>query len=160
VVTLHRAANVDVPESLAELLSTLATVADELPVVFPMHPRTRERVRQHGLTGLLQGIQVVEPLGYLELIGLVDQAALVLTDSGGLQVETTVLEVPCLTIRNTTEWKETIEQGTNHLVPPRRDAILEAARRVSRNGRSAPVGPRPEGWDGEAGRRVLEALAC
>lgn len=160
VATLHRAANVDVAASLAELLEALATVARELPVVFPMHPRTRERVRQHGLTSLLEGIQVVEPLGYLELIGLVEGAALVLTDSGGLQVETTVLGVPCLTIRQTTEWTETIDQGTNHLVPPRRDAILEAASRVRRNGRSSPAPDRPEGWDGGAGRRILEALAC
>lgn len=159
VVTLHRPSNVDRPETLAELLHAFAAMAREMPVVFPMHPRTRERVREHGFTPLLEGIRVVDPLGYLELIGLVDSAALVLTDSGGLQVETTILGVPCLTIRDTTEWTETLEQGTNHLVPPERNAILGVAREVSRNGRPTPPRDFPEGWDGFAGRRVLEALA-
>jgi UDP-N-acetylglucosamine 2-epimerase (non-hydrolysing) len=100
---------------------------------------------------------VIEPVGYLELIGLVEQSSLVLTDSGGLQVETTVLGVPCLTLRPTTEWVETLDQGTNRLVLPEQELMVEAARIAI----AEPPGsrPRPEGWDGTAGARVLEALA-
>jgi UDP-N-acetylglucosamine 2-epimerase (non-hydrolysing) len=156
VVTLHRAANVDSPDTLGELLQAIGDVSHRLPVVFPMHPRTRARMDQFGFARMLNGVRVTEPLGYLELIGLVEGAGLVLTDSGGLQVETTVLGVPCLTLRNATEWAETLDQGTNQLVPPSRSAILEAVERVAQQG--PVVHRRPEGWDGHAGLRVVEAL--
>lgn len=159
VTTLHRAGNVDVRETLAELLGALADLAARMPVLFPVHPRTRNRIREFGLEELARPIRLLDPLGYLELIGLVDEAALVLTDSGGLQAETTVLGVPCLTARTTTEWTETLTEGTNRLVPPSRSALGDAVRDVLAHAGSR-ASRRPDGWDGLAGARVLAAIAA
>ena len=155
-VTLHRPSNVDHPAVLGGLLDGLATIARQMPVVFAVHPRTRQRMTEHALDARAGTVQLREPLGYLETIGLVESAALVITDSGGLQEETTVLGVPCLTARPNTERPVTITEGTNRLIGSTAAEVIagfEAARK------SAPTGPRrPEGWDGKAGRRVLESL--
>jgi UDP-N-acetylglucosamine 2-epimerase (non-hydrolysing) len=128
----------------------LTAVATERLVVFPAHPRTRERLRALGLS--LPGVRVIDALGYLEMLALVDAAHAVITDSGGLQEETTVLGVPCLTVRETTERPVTVSEGTNRMVrdPAELPALVRAAKRSP--GRS------PEGWDGRAGERVVAAL--
>jgi len=158
-VTLHRPSNVDVPETLAELLGSLEELGRKMPVVFAVHPRTRRRIGEFGL-GVGNGtVRMVDPLGYLETVGLVERSTLVLTDSGGLQEETTVLGIPCLTARSTTERPVTITEGTNRLVASTRRAIGEVVDAVLTARRSGAFRPgRPEGWDGEAGGRVVEAL--
>jgi UDP-N-acetylglucosamine 2-epimerase (non-hydrolysing) len=156
--TFHRAGNVDDPHTLAELAGALSDLAARMPVIFPVHPRTRGRLEAFGLLGALGQARLVEPLGYLETIGLVERAAVVLTDSGGLQVETTVLGVPCLTARTTTEWTETVSAGTNRLVAPRRGAILEALDQALA-ARRAAAPPRPPLWDGASGDRIVRLLA-
>ncbi len=151
VVTLHRPSNVDDPHRLAALAEALVAVAADHQVVFPAHPRTQERLRAGKIP--LPGVTVIGPLGYLEMLALVDAAHAVITDSGGLQEETTVLGVPCFTVRTTTERPVTVREGTNVMVrsPSEIPSGVRAARR-----RSNPV--RPEGWDGRAGERVVDAL--
>jgi UDP-N-acetylglucosamine 2-epimerase (non-hydrolysing) len=151
VVTLHRPSNVDDPIRLAAIASVLREVAEDRSVVFPMHPRTAQRFRDAGLA--LGAVRVLEPIGYHEMLDLVDGAFAVVTDSGGMQEETTVLGIPCLTLRENTERPITIREGTNRLVPDPRD-IPEALR--SMNGRRSPR--TPEGWDGKAGERIVSAL--
>ena len=154
LVTLHRPSNVDDPEQLAEILAALDEIACDLPLLLPAHPRTRQRFEDFGAR--LERVEVVDPVGYIEMQSLQSTAALVLTDSGGIQEETTVLGVPCLTLRGTTERPLTIECGTNVLVPVRsRAAILEAYRAV-RGRRYEPM--RPEGWDGAAAVRLADEL--
>jgi UDP-N-acetylglucosamine 2-epimerase (non-hydrolysing) len=158
-VTLHRPSNVDSRETLAELLAALADLAREMPVIFPIHPRTRSRIAEFGLADLATGVRLVEPLGYLETVSLVERSALVLTDSGGLQEETTVLGVPCITARPNTERPVTVTQGTNRLVASTRTAVQQAIREVlspSTNGKTPR--PCPELWDGQAGVRVVQAI--
>lgn len=154
VVTLHRAANVDEPERLAELLGTLEVIACREPLYFPVHPRTRVRMESLGLS-VSERIHLLDPLGYVEFLGLVAGSAVVLTDSGGIQEETTVLGVPCLTLRDNTERPATVEQGTNVLAGTRRESILGAwaGMRWDR-----VPGVLPEGWDGRAAGRVVGAL--
>jgi len=161
VVTLHRPSNVDDPAQLRIILRALATVAERRHVVFPMHPRTRKCIQSAGLEGVADGIVIVEPLGYTEIVGLVDGAAAVLTDSGGLQEETTVLGVPCVTLRAQTERPITVTQGTNRMAawPPSHESILDDIAKAMAQGR-LPVGDRaPEGWDGHAATRIVDALA-
>jgi UDP-N-acetylglucosamine 2-epimerase (non-hydrolysing) len=132
-----------------------------MPVVFAVHPRTRERIARYGVEDTAPSVRLLNPLGYLETIALADAAAMVITDSGGLQEETTVLGVPCLTVRDTTERPVTVTEGTNRLVRSTRAALGEAVEAVEadrRNGRYAPR--RPELWDGRAGERVIAALAA
>lgn len=157
VSTLHRPSNVDDPAALRAVLEALARIAGTLPVVLPIHPRTRRNAETLGLTSLLAHCQVLEPLGYLEMLSLTDGAAAVLTDSGGLQEETTVLGVPCVTLREQTERPVTITEGTNRLAPwPLTPDGVEAAFAAAR---AAPAnGARPEGWDGRAAERVVAAL--
>jgi len=158
-VTLHRPSNVDSREVLAELLSGLAEVAKRMPVVFPIHPRTRQRIADFGLGGMLGDIRLFDPLGYIETVSLVDQAALVLTDSGGLQEETTMLGVPCLTMRPNTERPVTVTEGTNRLIASSRAAMVAAFEAVMDQRRDGGYRPgSPEGWDGRAGERVIAAL--
>jgi UDP-N-acetylglucosamine 2-epimerase (non-hydrolysing) len=170
VVSLHRPSNVDNPASLTTILGGFAAIAERMPVVFPLHPRTRRNLEAFGLTGLLAPLRTTEPLGYLDMLSLVDGAAACLTDSGGLQGETTVLGVPCVTLRKQTEWPATLEQGTNHLVPwPMTvEGIVEAFEDAVRQERS-PVGARIgaghappvlEGWDGRAAERVVQAMVA
>jgi UDP-N-acetylglucosamine 2-epimerase (non-hydrolysing) len=152
LVTLHRPENVDDPRVLAGLLDTLGQIATELPLVLPAHPRLLQRLRGVELNS---GIRVIDPLGYLDCIALESRARLVATDSGGIQEETTVLGVPCLTLRETTERPITVSEGTNIVVgrDPRR--ILEGARRAMSG--DVPV-RRPELWDGHAGERIADVL--
>jgi UDP-N-acetylglucosamine 2-epimerase (non-hydrolysing) len=159
VVTLHRPSNVDEPETLEHLLRTLSEVARRLPLVFVMHPRTRERVERFGLMPLVAAsrIALLPPQGYLETLGLLSKATLVLTDSGGLQEETTALGVVCLTLRENTERPITVEQGTNTVVGRDRGAILGAVDDVLAGG--GKRGRVPELWDGRAAERIAADLA-
>src|SRR5690606_32210059 len=137
VCTLHRAGNVDRDEALRELMGALLEVSEQVPLVFPVHPRTRQAMARAGLEAQLDGAAgrgLIEPQGYLDFRALTAQSRLVLTDSGGLQEETTVLGIPCLTLRDSTERPITVEQGTNELVGTRREAILEAVARVLQTG--------------------------
>ena len=157
VVTLHQPSNVDDRAVLRELLDALEHLARSVAVVFPVHPRTRQRIRAHGLRLPDNGrMQVLEPLGYLEMLSLVAGAALVVTDSGGLQEETTFLGVPCLTVRPSTERPITCTHGTNRLVLPKRDPILAAAERAM--ARRSPARPVIERWDGRAAERIARVL--
>ena len=161
-LTLHRPSNVDDEAVLRGVLQAVAEIARELPIVFPAHPRTRERIERFGLQGLVsttddgRGVKFVEPLGYLEFLRLVMDSRFVLTDSGGLQEETTVLGVPCITLRFNTERPITCEQGTNVLVGNRPESILEAARGVlAQAGKPHGV---PDKWDGRAAERIVTWL--
>jgi len=159
VVTLHRPSNVDDPATLAELIGALDDLGTTMPVVFVVHPRTRQRLGDAGLAPTRSAVRLLEPLGYLETIGLVEQAALVLTDSGGLQEETTVLGVPCLTARPNTERPVTVSQGTNRLVASSRRAIGSAVEAILAERARGMFSPRrPEGWDGRAGERVVDEV--
>lgn len=154
VVTLHRPSNVDRRDTLSGIFSALEEIARERPLVFPMHPRTRKQARAFGLE--LRHVRVLEPLGYRAMLALQAGAGLVLTDSGGMQEETTVLGVPCLTLRDSTERPVTLTHGTNRLVPDRSPEAILAAFRASWG--LAPPPGRPEGWDGHAAERVAGAL--
>jgi UDP-N-acetylglucosamine 2-epimerase (non-hydrolysing) len=158
LVTLHRPSNVDEADGLREILEALTTLGRELPVVFPVHPRTRRRLEEFGLSGRLAGGQVrlTEPLGYLEFLNLMMGARVVLTDSGGIQEETTVLGVPCLTLRPNTERRVTITHGTNRLVALKAAAIVDAARQAVAPGSGEPRVPPL--WDGRAAERIVSVL--
>jgi UDP-N-acetylglucosamine 2-epimerase (non-hydrolysing) len=151
VVTLHRPSNVDDPQRIAMLANALAEVGLEREVVFPAHPRTRRRLEEAGLS--MDRVRMLDPVGYLEMLDLVEHAFAVITDSGGLQEETTALGIPCLTIRPNTERPITISEGTNRLVPDPADIVSELQKVIR-----PVVVPRPEGWDGRAGERVVAAL--
>ncbi|MEO7963455.1 MAG: UDP-N-acetylglucosamine 2-epimerase (non-hydrolyzing) [Gemmatimonadaceae bacterium] len=161
VATLHRPSNVDDAAQLRVILSAFGELARDFPVVLPLHPRTRDRVRAFGLEPLLKPLRVLDPLGYTEMLGLQEQAAVVLTDSGGLQEESTVLGVPCVTLRESTERPVTVAEGTNRMAPwpLTSESLIATTRAALAQGRVA-VGTRaPEGWDGHAGERVVAALA-
>jgi UDP-N-acetylglucosamine 2-epimerase (non-hydrolysing) len=158
-VTLHRPSNVDDPTTLNELLRALEDLGRRMPVLFAVHPRTRQRIAEFGLAEPNGRVRLLAPLGYLETVSLVERAAVVLTDSGGLQEETTVLGIPCLTARPNTERPITITQGTNRLVASTRMAIQEGVEAVLRaRERGSFRASQPEGWDGKAGERVIAAL--
>lgn len=155
LVTLHRPSNVDDPDQMLEIFSALSAIAEERPVVFPMHPRTRASAERCGALAALGDVRTMQPIGYLAMIGLTATARIVLTDSGGIQEETTYLGVPCLTLRCSTERPVTITEGTNRLVPTRtRERILRAYRDPPRDGAGAP-----ELWDGRAAPRIARILA-
>lgn len=159
VVTLHRPSNVDNPTVLREVLTTLRDVSARLPLVFALHPRTRSNIERFELARLIDAkrMAMLPPQGYLEMLGLMSGAALVLTDSGGLQEETTALGVPCLTLRENTERPITVEQGTNTVVGTSRAAILAAVDALqSGNGKRGRV---PELWDGHAATRIAADLS-
>ena len=158
VVTLHRPSNVDTVETLQPLLEVLAEVAQRLPLVFALHPRTRANIERFGLGALLlpARMAMLPPQGYLEMVGLMSGARLVLTDSGGLQEETTALGVPCLTMRENTERPITVEQGTNTMVGRDRAAILRGVDEIlAGRGKQGRV---PEYWDGHAAERIAADL--
>jgi UDP-N-acetylglucosamine 2-epimerase (non-hydrolysing) len=161
VVTLHRPSNVDEREGLHRLVQLLLAIAERLPVVFPVHARTRERLRTFGLESALErntSVILCDPLGYRDFLSLLAKARLVLTDSGGVQEETTVLAVPCLTLRSTTERPVTITEGTNRLVDPDNiEAAIAAADEIL----AAPMPGlrRPALWDGHAGDRIARVIA-
>jgi UDP-N-acetylglucosamine 2-epimerase (non-hydrolysing) len=162
LVTLHRPSNVDDPAALAAVLAALDAVASDLPVVFPIHPRTRKNLDAFGLGASVERLTLLEPQAYLPTLSLSDGAAVVLTDSGGLQEETTVLGVPCVTLREQTERPITIEHGTNQLAPwPLTTAgILKATQAALARGRAEVGAFCPEGWDGQAAERVVDALTA
>jgi UDP-N-acetylglucosamine 2-epimerase (non-hydrolysing) len=158
VVTLHRPSNVDDPVTLARILSALERVGERLPVVFPIHPRTRARLEEFGLSKRVGDaaprLRLTEPLGYLDFLRLMSGARLVLTDSGGLQEETTALNIPCLTLRENTERPVTVTMGTNRVVGTDEERIVRAAAE-SLDVRRDSVPPL---WDGQAADRILNAL--
>ncbi len=160
VCTLHRPSNVDVPEPLRVILSVLAALARDFDVVLPMHPRTRERVNAFGLEPMLAPLKITEPMGYSMMLGLQDGAAAVITDSGGIQEETTVLGIPCVTVRESTERPVTITEGTNRLAPwPLEEGtLLDTVRRAIAEPRGPAGRVVPEGWDGRASERIVDAL--
>jgi UDP-N-acetylglucosamine 2-epimerase (non-hydrolysing) len=155
VVTLHRPSNVDDAAKLASLLEVLAEIARKLPVVFPVHPRTRQRMESINFPR--SGILLVPPMGYLDFLGLMGEARLILTDSGGIQEETTLLRVPCLTMRRNTERPITIEKGTNRLVGDDPGTILRAALETLQQPLPA-ADAGPELWDGNASVRILDVI--
>ncbi|MGH8713737.1 MAG: non-hydrolyzing UDP-N-acetylglucosamine 2-epimerase [Casimicrobiaceae bacterium] len=160
VVTLHRPANVDAPAALREALTILTDVAARLPLIWPVHPRAKANIDRFGLSPLLAGakITLLPPQGYLEMLGLMEQARLVLTDSGGIQEETTALAVPCLTMRDNTERPITVEQGTNTLVGRNRVRTLDCVDEILKSG--GKRGRAPELWDGRAAERIADDLSA
>lgn len=163
VLTLHRPSNVDDRSTLAGLLSTLEEAAKGFPIIFPARPRTMERIEEFGQRGSLKkgavtgpGIYVTEPLGYLDFLHLMTKARVVLTDSGGIQEETTIMGIPCITIRDNTERPVTITEGTNRLAGTDRKKILQAVSDAI--GGRFPEGRTPELWDGKAAERVCRVI--
>jgi len=160
VVTLHRPSNVDDPATIGRIADTLDSIQRDLPTVFPMHPRTRANLARLGLATRfeqMKKLHLIDPVGYLDFLKLMSNAAVVLTDSGGIQEETTILGVWCLTIRENTERPVTLTSGTNTLVGTDPERILAAYRRC----RQAPLNepPVPDKWDGRAAERIADILA-
>jgi UDP-N-acetylglucosamine 2-epimerase (non-hydrolysing) len=157
-LTIHRPSNVDDPGTLHALLGAIREVSRRIPVVIPMHPRTRAKIEQHGLRSVLdaKSLAILPPLGYLEMLGLMQAARLILTDSGGIQEETTALGIPCITLRENTERPITEEEGTNTVVGGDPARILAVAEEILRTGGKA--GRIPELWDGRASERITAVL--
>ena len=157
-LTLHRPSNVDDRESLSSLLQTIGQIATQIPVAFPLHPRTRGRIDEYGLDEMIQSpdIRVLPPLGYLQMLGLMRDAKFFLTDSGGIQEETTALGVPCITLRENTERQITVDEGTNVIAGQDRTRILSAVKDVMETG--GKRGRIPEYWDGHASQRIVSIL--
>jgi len=152
LVTIHRPSNVDTPARRTAVLRALGRISREMPVVFPMHPRTRDRLTS-GDREVLDDVRLLEPLPYHAMLDLVAGARVVITDSGGLQEETTALGIPCLTVRENTERPVTVTEGTNQLAPDPEE-FLKLALRSRPNGSTR----QPEGWDGRASERVARAV--
>ena len=160
VLTLHRPSNVDDPGTFAGILDALEEISKRLPIIFPVHPRTRKTITQLGFServSKIDGLRLIEPLGYLDFLRLYSKSRLVLTDSGGIQEETTVLGIPCVTLRETTERPITVEMGTNVVAGTDPQKITGAA--LAALGRSKPVNYQvPPLWDGHTAERILSAL--
>jgi UDP-N-acetylglucosamine 2-epimerase (non-hydrolysing) len=156
LVTLHRPSNVDDRETLAGLLRLFARIAERMPVLFPIHPRTRKMIEEFSLEPTVPGLRLVEPVGYLEFLALEAGARVVLTDSGGIQEETTVLGVPCLTLRNNTERPVTVSHGTNRIVGQDPAVIWQAVDALL--AAPPPAKRVPEYWDGHAAERIVDAI--
>lgn len=159
LITLHRPSNVDRPELLKSLVECFIEISNDLQLVFPIHPRTKYNLEKFGIMSLLEdadNITLLDPLGYLDFLSLINQAALLLTDSGGIQEETTYLGVPCITLRDNTERPVTVTEGTNYLIGTDAGKILETASLILRGqGKEAMV---PQYWDGNAGDRIIKIL--
>jgi UDP-N-acetylglucosamine 2-epimerase (non-hydrolysing) len=160
LVTLHRPSTVDDIPTLRSIWGALAEIAEEIPLIFPVHPRTHAHMAGAGLApplnGSGKGLRLVSPLSYLHFLKLLSEAALVITDSGGVQEETTALRVPCLTVRENTERPVTLSEGTNVLVGLDPNRLLDEARKVLRG--EARQGRVPELWDGHAAERIVNIL--
>lgn len=177
IVTLHRPSNVDSRKTLEPLLTAIHQISKELPLFFPIHPRTLKQIESFGLTSLINwsvypeiksktehftsaipssGIFITPPLGYLDFLNLLENASLVITDSGGIQEETTFLQVPCMTLRTNTERPVTVTVGSNYLIGVNPAAILETASSIIRG--TAKKGAIPEKWDGMAGTRIVNTI--
>ncbi len=158
LLTLHRPSNVDCPDTLKMLLETVAKMSEQLPIVFPIHPRTQQRIKEAGLEELISSSRFITmpPAGYLQLLGLMKGAKVVLTDSGGIQEETTALGVPCLTLRESTERPITVDEGTNTIVGIDPEVILDAFQSIMDG--SGKHGRVPEYWDGKAAERIAQVL--
>lgn len=158
VLTLHRPSNVDNAETFERLIGALSRIAEDLPIVFPVHPRTRTPVANSPSAARLiarERLRLLDPLGYLEFIALMDGSRVVLTDSGGIQEETTILGTPCLTLRQHTERPITVTHGTNHIVGTDPASIIAAWERIKTDG---VVGGTPPLWDGQSARRIVDIL--
>ncbi|HEY1343149.1 MAG TPA: UDP-N-acetylglucosamine 2-epimerase (non-hydrolyzing) [Bryobacteraceae bacterium] len=157
LATLHRPSNVDAPDCLQRIMEALRSLGDRLPVVFPVHPRTRQRLSALHLDAPCSSLRFIDPVGYLDFLALEQHAALVVTDSGGVQEETTFLGVPCLTLRENTERPVTIEQGTNRLIGQDMERLGEECRRILRDETGPPR--IPPLWDGKASERIAAVIA-
>lgn len=161
VLTLHRPSNVDDRQTFSGILEALESIGRRLPVVFPVHPRTRKSIAELGLTERvagIEGLRLIEPLGYLDFLALYSGAKLVLTDSGGLQEETTVLGIPCLTLRENTERPITVQVGTNVVVGTNPETIIKAAVAILGDDATVKWCSVPPLWDGATADRILDAL--
>ena len=160
VTTLHRPSNVDEKEVFAGILEALTEISAKIPIIFPAHPRTRSRISEFGFEDLIENsnIKLIEPLGYLDFLRLYSGSKLVLTDSGGLQEETTALSIPCLTLRENTERPITIELGTNELVGVNPEKIKKAAFQILENSEIKDT-KIPPLWDGKTAERICDALS-
>ena len=158
IVTLHRPSNVDDPATLQPLLSTLRELSGRLPLIFPLHPRTAKRIEESGFAALIDTPSIIKapPLGYLELLGLMKDAKIVMTDSGGIQEETTALGVPCITLRENTERPITVTEGTNTVVGTDPDRIRAVFTETLQSGGKG--GRVPEYWDGKSAERIVDEL--
>jgi UDP-N-acetylglucosamine 2-epimerase (non-hydrolysing) len=155
VLTLHRPSNVDRPEVFRDIIRAVRSASSRMPVVFPVHPRTRNRLREFGLEDELDGVIATEPLGYIDFLSLTAHARLVLTDSGGLQEESTALGIPCLTLREHTERPVTVTHGTNRVVGTRTADIVDGLERALCASDRRQI---PELWDGHAAERIAAAI--
>ena len=155
LMTLHRPSNVDSPATLQDLLQSVEEIADRIPVVFPVHPRTQQQIESLGIE-IHNRVRLIPPLGYLDFLWLMSRACFVMTDSGGIQEETTALGVPCLTLRANTERPVTVEQGTNQIVGTEPGKLVSAARTILSTGQKHDRAPRL--WDGNASQRIVDVL--
>ena len=160
VLTLHRPSNVDGRETFSGILEALLNISKEIPIVFPVHPRTKAKIAEFGFAEQIENsdLKLIEPLGYLDFLRLYSGARMVLTDSGGLQEETTVLGIPCLTLRENTERPITIEMGTNKLVGTSKEKIAAAAFSILQKDPSGSSPKIPPLWDGKTAARICDAL--
>ncbi|MDD5579532.1 MAG: UDP-N-acetylglucosamine 2-epimerase (non-hydrolyzing) [Methylobacter sp.] len=158
LLTMHRPSNVDDPQVLQSLLESIVAISEKLPIIFPIHPRTRSRIEQEDLLDLISSGDIIclPPVGYLQMLGLMKSAKMVLTDSGGLQEETTSLGIPCVTLRENTERPITIEEGTNTIVGTDREKIKACVDDIlATGGKSGRI---PEYWDGKAAGRIVAEI--
>lgn len=161
VITLHRPSNVDDEARLGAIINAFEQIEKEMKLVFPIHPRTRDNLRNSELENRLHAMQnllLLEPLGYLDFLCLMSNAAVVLTDSGGIQEETTILQIPCMTLRENTERPVTIAEGTNQLVHATAEDIVKSYRAIMKGGKKR-AGHRPRLWDGQAAQRIATIVA-
>jgi len=159
VLTLHRPENVDNKKTLKEILKAIEEIQKRIKIIYPIHPRTKKRIKEFGFQKLvkkMKNLVIKKPLSYLEMLSLMKNAKLVLTDSGGIQEETTVLGVPCLTLRKTTERPITIEVGTNKVVGSRKEDIIKESLKILDN--KAKKGKVPKYWDGKTAKRIIKTL--
>jgi UDP-N-acetylglucosamine 2-epimerase (non-hydrolysing) len=159
VLTLHRPSNVDIQETFLRILAALEKIQTRLPIMFPIHPRTKKRIDEFGLAARVESLQnfrLIEPLGYLDFLKLVSESKLVLTDSGGIQEETTILNVPCITLRENTERPITLQQGTNVVVGTNTDRIIGESLHILRG--KVITSRMPDLWDGKAAERIVNTI--